>query len=115
MTQDSVQLIEESIKRNRQLIDLDKALERLESNKDFKLLITDGYLKDEAVRLVHLKGDPNMQNPEKQAAINNQINSISSLVQYFRTVSQVAAMATNAIEQAEAEREEIMAEEAARG
>lgn len=115
MTPDTVQLIEESIKRNRQLIDLDKALERLESNKDFKLLITDGYLKDEAVRLVHLKGDPNMQNPEKQASINNQINSISSLVQYFRTVSQVAAMATTAIEQAEAEREEIMAEEAARG
>jgi hypothetical protein len=108
MTQDTVQLIEESIQRNRQLIEMDKALERLESNKDFKLLIIDGYLRDEAVRLVHLKCDPGVQAPEKQASILAQINAISALVQHFRAVGQMAAMAAKAIESDEAERDELL-------
>jgi len=115
MTQDTVQQIEESIKASKKRIEMDKALERLESNADFKLLITDGYLQAESVRLVHLKSDPAVQSAEKQAAINAQIDAIGGLLQYFRTVSQLASQSVRAIEADDAEIEELLQEGAHRG
>lgn len=103
MTQDTVRQLEASIKENEQAVDLDKALERLESNRDFKAVIVDGYLEKEAVRLVHLKANPQMQSAERQASVIAQIDAIGGLVQYFQTVSQQASMAQRAIESARAE------------
>lgn len=85
-------------------------LTRLESNRDFKKLIADGYLKDEAVRLVHLKADPSMQTPDRQAAIDRDISGIGALLQYFRTVDFMAGQAIKSIEADEATREEVLAE-----
>ena len=115
MTQVTVQEIEQSIQAERQHIELDKALERLESNRDFNTVITEGYLAKEAIRLVHLKADPQMQRPEKQVSIAAQIDAIGHLAQYFRTVGQLARMAVKSIETSEAVREEMLAEENERG
>lgn len=115
MTQHTVQQIEASIERAKQLIELDKALERLETHRDFKLLIIDGYLEKESVRLVHLKSDPAMQTAERQASVIAQIDAIGGLLQYFRVVGQQAALASKTIESDESELEEMRGEVANHG
>lgn len=115
MTQDTVRLLEESIQRDRQHVELAKALERLKSNRDFKLLVLESYLEKEAIRLVHLKADPSMQSPQSQASVITQIDAIGGLLSYFHTVAQLSDMAVKSIEQAEFTRDEFLAEEAQRG
>ncbi len=111
MTQDTVQQIEANILKSKEILELHKALLRLEDNRDFRKLIKDGYLRDEAVRLVHLTADPMYQTPDRQAAIRADISAIGGLLQYFRTVKHNASIAERAIEADEAERDEILAEE----
>ena len=115
MTQDIVRHIEDSIQRDKSIVELGKAVERLQLNRDFKAVIVEGYLKQEAIRLVHLRVDPSMQTPERQASIMNQIDAIGGFSQYLRTIEYNAAMAEKAIETNEAMRSEIQAEELSRG
>lgn len=109
MSQDLVQQIDANIAESRKIVELSKALDRLSMNKDFKEVITDGYLTKEAVRLVHLKAAPQMQTPDRQAAINNSIDAIGGLLEYFRTVRFNAQVALKAIESDEETREELLA------
>ena len=115
MTQETVHEIDEGIRLDKKHVELDKALERLVSSRDFKTVILQGYLEDEAIRLVHLKADPSMGSPERQATVIRQIDAIGDLFQYFRTIGRNATMAQRSIESAEAERESLMAEEVQRG
>lgn len=110
MTNDTIQQIEANISSAKEIVEFDKALQRLEANRDFRLVIRDGYLKAEAIRLVHVKADPAMQTPERQAAVMAQIDAIGNLLQYFRTVGQQARLAAKAVESDEAERDELLAE-----
>lgn len=110
MSQDSVQLIEENIRHAKEFVELDKALQRLMENRDFRKVIQEGYLRDEAVRLVHLRGDPAFQTPERQAAVLSQIDAIGQLLGYFRTVSFNAQAALKSIEADEAMRDDLLAE-----
>lgn len=107
---DTVQKIEENIKQARQIIELQAALDRLATNKDFKLVITEGYLKQEAIRLVHLKAEAFFQTLERQSAIVRDIDGIGSLVSYFTTLRHNAETARKAIEADEFTRDEILSE-----
>lgn len=89
---------------------MSEALNRLVENRDFKKVIKEGYLSQEAIRLVHLRADPAFQTPERQAAILGQIDAISHLSAYFRTVGLNAAIAEKAIASDEETREELIAE-----
>lgn len=111
MTQDTVQQIELNISQAKEILNLGQALSRLEDNRDFRKLIKQGYLEQEAIRLVHLKADPSYQTPERQASIDKDIAAIGGLLQFFRTVAHNAAIAVKSIEADEAEREYILAEE----
>lgn len=111
MSNDTVQQIEESIRQHKVAVELDKALQRLTQNRDFIQVIKTGYLEQEAIRLVHLKADPFMATPERQASIVAQIDAIGGLLAYFRTIGQNAIQALKNIEQDEAVRDEILAEE----
>ena len=55
MSNTQIQGIERNITKSVAAIERGIALERLRVNKDFKSIVLDGYFKDEAVRLVHLK------------------------------------------------------------
>lgn len=114
MTNETVQRIEENIAHAKSFVELDKALQRLIENRDFRLVIKEGYLEKEAIRLVHLRGDPAFQTPERQAAVLGQIDAIGQLLGYFRTISFNASSALKSIEADEAARDEILAEELAR-
>jgi len=111
MSQSAIEEIELNIKEAKKMVDLGKALDRLHSNRDFKKVIGEGFFKDEAVRLVHLKSDPSMQSEEHQEAVAKQMDSIGGLVHYFRTVAHRAMLAEKAIEADEETREELLAEE----
>lgn len=107
---DQVREIEQNIAQARAFVEMNAALERLSASRDFKTVISDGYLKSEAVRLVHLKSDPRMDSPEKQAAVVRDIDAIGGLVSYFRTVAHNASVALKAIEAGEESLAEIHAE-----
>lgn len=110
MSDIELQQIELSIKQSRKIADLGDSLERLMLNRDFKKVILDGYFEQEAIRLVHLKADSNMQSIELQKSILLQIDAIGSLSAYFSTLRTRAAMAVNAISSDEETRDELLAE-----
>lgn len=106
--EDALEKIDRDNKGQKKLVETAEALARLQTNRDFKRVITEGYLTQEAVRLVHLKGDYNFQTPERQANIQRQIDGIAALVQYLLAVQQTGSMASKAIEANDAMREDIL-------
>lgn len=110
MSNTTLEAIEANIKESRKAVELGEALERLQRNRDFRAVIGEGYFTKEAVRLVHLKADANMQSADQQKAIVSQMDAIGSLSLYFRTVTQQASLANKAIASDEATREEILEE-----
>lgn len=110
MSSTELQYLENNIKQAQKLVDLGDALERLRSNRDFKKIVLEGYFEKEAIRLVHLRSDANMQNVDSQKAINVQIDSIGTLAQYFQTLSIQAQMAGRGMVADEQTRAELIAE-----
>lgn len=101
MSQEQIQAIERDIEEAKVHIDLASALERLDNNQDFRKVIGTAYCKDEAIRLVHLKSDPEMQSPERQASIIRQIDAIGALSGFLRIVKFHGAQAAKNIAAAE--------------
>ena len=98
MIGNEVQQLEFNIKRSKEIADIGAAFERLRNTRDFKTVISGGYFEREAIRLVHLKADSNMQSADSQKAIMLQIDAIGSLSQYFNTLTRCADMANKSIE-----------------
>lgn len=76
-----------------------EALNRLRNNKDFKDIVMEGYFKEEAIRLVHLKSDPASQTNDKQTAILRDIDAIGTLASYFNTIVIIGDRAQKSIEE----------------
>jgi len=91
-------------------IDKKKALDRLYHNKDFQSIIVQGYFKDEASRLVLLKGDLNITQ-ESEDHCDKMINGIGCLRAYFQIVNHFGDQAEKAIEEDRQTREELLAEQ----
>ena len=74
-----------------------EALTRLQNNADFKLVVTDGYMEDEAIRLVHLLGDARFNSDDKKAAYREDFQErmigIARLSEYFRSIFQLSSQA----------------------
>lgn len=70
-------------------INLGRALERLHSNKDFKLLIVNGYQKEYAAAQVSLLADPAANKVEVHAGLQG----IAELLAFFRSVEHGAKIA----------------------
>lgn len=104
--------LDRQIKSAQVNLELGKTLERLRQNQDFKKLVLQGYLTDEAVRLVHLKADPNLQSSEKQAAVVRDIDAIGAFKMYLETIAFLGRDAERSIADAEAQKQEIEEEEA---
>jgi hypothetical protein len=110
MTQDSIHEIELNIQEARAMVALGKSLETLHNNSDFKKVIVDGFIRDEAIRLVHLKADPSMQSKESQETIVQQMDAIGGLLKYFSIIEHKAYLAEKAIESDQQTIAEILAE-----
>lgn len=110
-TQDQLNQLEREIKQHEAAIDFATSLNKLRLNRDFIKVISNGYLKDEAIRLVHAKGNPELQSADKQAAVIRDIDAIATLAQFFITVDQKAAIAARQLESAHETRAELAGED----
>lgn len=97
-TQEEIQFTSEQVEK---AILTGDALKRLFDNPDFKLVITEGFLKDEALRLVMLKGDRNFLtgHPERKEFINNRLQAIAEFNIYMREVAQNAGFMYQLLEE----------------
>lgn len=110
MSEQMIEELELNIEQAKEIVDVGDALERLINNPDFEKVFTTGYLREEAVRLVHLKGDLNMQDDESQKMILGQMDAIGNFTMYVQKVRHQAEQARNAIEADSETREELLAE-----
>ena len=101
MKEQQIAALEQQIKDAQASLELGKALTNLRQNPDFKKLMIDGYLKNEAIRLVHLKADPSMSSQANQAAVIRDIDAIGAIDQYFRAIAMMGARAEISIADAE--------------
>ncbi len=99
--------IELSIDQAKEFMDKSEALKRLERNDDFKKLILEGYLEKEAVRLVGLLMDSEMQGDLEKDLINKELFGISSLRLFLRNVHLIAAQMQNQVARSEEVLEEL--------
>ena len=111
MSTETISAIERNMEKAKAVLDFSVALERLRGNRDFKKVVLEGYFEQEAIRLVHLKSDPNMQAPAIKQSIESQIDAIGQLSQFFSTALQKASMASRQIEADQETIEELAAEE----
>jgi len=107
MSETQIQEIELDIEAAREFIERGEALDRLRENKDFKLIIMDGYFRDEAVRNVQLKSTYQFRDAESQELITKAIDGIGALHTFFQTVDFQASEAGQAIRASEEEIEDI--------
>ena len=110
MSTSTIQQLENSIKQSQKIVDLGDALDRLRNNRDFKKVIIEGFFEQEAIRLVHLLSDSNMQSPEMQTSIHKQMIAIGGFRDYLDTLNVRAGMARRSVEADEATRDEILQE-----
>ena len=96
-TSEQIQEVEITLAEATKLSDKADALERMIHTKDFQLVVDTGYFHDEAVRLVHLKADENMQSAENQAYIDNCMLAIGTLKEHFNKVRLIGNTAKKSI------------------
>lgn len=106
-----VERIELTIDQARNTIALMQSLDRLSQNKDFQDIIDNGYFRDEAVRLVHLRSDPQMQEDHMRRNIDEQIMAVGSFRGYLNRILQQGHAAQSAIMEHEQTREELLQED----
>jgi len=94
----------EALKLN---IEKAEAVRRLEENEDFKTIILDGYLGDEAKRLFEVLVEPSTLKRDVMENIHDKLNSIRNLKQYFGVLGQNAEMAPDQIAEEEAYRKQV--------
>jgi len=105
--QQQIEELDNNIKELQGMADLGKALERLRKNRDFRKIVETEYMREEAVRLVHLKGNSNVQEPRQQESINKQIDAIGCFGDFLGMIEQRAEAALEAIDECEDARAEL--------
>lgn len=99
--QDEIASVESDMEIYRSNIAFGDALKRLRSNKDFKKVIEQTYLTDNALRLVELLSDPANDSDAKENAIIVELKSIGTLKSFFRFIDKNAEDAAMNLEKAQ--------------
>ena len=115
MSNQQVEQLEVEIDQARSIIALSDDINKLYSYKPFKNVILDQYFREEAVRLVALKGDREFQTPERQEAVLRQMDGIAALNAFLHRIMMAAQNARDSLDemqnaQAEALEEDLQGE-----
>lgn len=113
MSNQPIEQIQLSLEQAKETIQKAKDLEVLRKSPEFKRIFLDGYFNKEALRLVFLKSDFQAQRADIAEAINKDLYAIGALRAYLVDIDRQAQLAQKAIEDDEAELEELREEEAA--
>ena len=111
MSELDIPSIERDIAKYKGHIKLLDALNRLEKNADYKLLIGNGYLKEEILRLVSLRTSPEAQSEISQRNLIRDIDAVSSFGDYIRHIRIEGESAKASIDQSEQTLEAALIEE----
>lgn len=111
-----VEAVAISIKEAQEQIDRSKQLKRLEKNRDFKGLILEGLLREDAVRQIMLRASPQLMVPgvggeTARAGIEARMIMIGELNNYFRYIHIEGASAEHALHEHESAHEELLQEQ----
>jgi hypothetical protein len=101
--------IEDSIVYAKARIEKGDALERLNANPDFKRLIVDDYLREQAARLVHLYGS-GVLTAEQRPEVERDMHAIGALKHYFYRLVNDANQADSDLASAEYALQEYLSE-----
>ena len=73
--------------------DMKQALERLEKNPDFKLVILDGYMKDKALDAVSLLAEPAIKAQGQRPDLMEDLVATSNLGYHFKMIKNLGSSA----------------------
>lgn len=106
--QPTINEFDNHIERLKEQVKLKDVLIRLRENPDFKQVIDEEYLKNEAIRLVEAKGSPELSSEESQRTLDNNIMGVSILRQYFQRIMIMGDQAERSLEGAYSERQRLL-------
>jgi hypothetical protein len=96
--QEDLESINVTIEECKSQIEKMEALERLRKSSDWKAIIEEGYLKEEAARLVYAKAEPQLQEDKQQKQLLSMIDGVGWFRQYLNTVYRFGNQAKQVIE-----------------
>lgn len=103
--------IQVTVKNCEDQIALGEALNRLFKNKDFRLVVTEGYFKHNAQRLVHSLSEPAISHSaEMKARVVSEMEAIGCVRGYFDQIDRNSGIAASQLEQHKRELELIRGE-----
>lgn len=105
-----IEQVELSIAEAKKMVAKAKQVRKLINNKDFQAVVDDGYFRDEAARLVHIKSDPNIPE-ELRPFIEMDINGIGGFKRYLRNIMHFGNLAEQELQENEETLEELRQEE----
>lgn len=112
MQQQEVRNIDIEIEQAKKCISLRDALVRLEKNRDFKKVVSEGFLKDFALNTIAVRGRPEFRNSEVLMESNTRkLDAMGELHEYFRNVMSNGAMMESTLAEAQDLRNEVAMEE----
>lgn len=103
--------LEHALKVAKHQASVGEKLAKLKSNREFKALITDGYLKKEALRLTSLCGSSNMAGQRDEIFLA--LQAVSKLQSYLDQLAAEAERAKDLIPDLEEELHEVFRTEVA--
>lgn len=111
MFQSQVQEVQITLDEAKKKVKLGEALERLERNKDFKLIFEEEFFKQESIRQVSLLSCPNHQEPHKQAAIIADMRASATVQSFFNLLRRNARMSEQAVQDSEDQLAQLRAQD----
>lgn len=111
MSQSDIHEVEVSLEQADLQIAMSDAVARLEQNRDFQEIVLGHYFRDEAVRLVHMKGDPQMQREDRQANLLTAMDAIPAFRHFLERITDAGAQARVAKEDYHSTLDELRGEE----
>lgn len=105
--------VESDIENVKKAIRRMETLEKLTNTPEWKELIQDGYMRDEAARVVGLKGDIQMRmsGDVQREWLDDMLTGIGAFGQYLNFIRQAGSAAKQQLAQHEETRETLLAEQ----
>lgn len=109
-TEQQIQEIEIEIKEAEQRIEMMERVQRLIDSEDWKVVITEEYLKSEPMRIAFLRADATQQDPDKQQMWLKMLDSVGYFRQYLQGILAMGREAQRSLREKKETHVQIMEE-----